>query len=77
MENMGGAWGSYSVMGPDGFTQNELPHELNHIWQSRAFGDIFLPNYALQGINAALQDRNIWGFIFNRNFFEGQAEVGW
>ena len=64
MEYMGGAWGPYSVMGPDGFTQQSLPHEMHHIWQSRAFGDTFLLHYGMQGISGALLGRNIWHAIF-------------
>ena len=73
MEYMGGAWGPYSVMGPDGFTQRELPHEMHHIWQSRAFGDRFLFHYGLQGISGAFIGRSFWDFILDYNYFEGQA----
>ena len=73
MENMGGAWGPYSVMGPDGFTQQNLQHEMHHIWQSRVFGDTFLLHYGLQGIVASIQGRSIVDFILEKNFFESQA----
>ncbi|WP_226995286.1 hypothetical protein, partial [Candidatus Symbiothrix dinenymphae] len=75
MEYMGGAWGPYSVMGPDGFTNTPrtLQHEMHHIWQSRAFGDTFLLHYGLQGISGALIGRDFWHSIFEYNYFERQA----
>ena len=73
MEKMGGAWGPYSVMGPDGFTQQNLQHEMHHIWQSRVFGDTFLLHYGLQGIVASIQGRSLVDFILEKNFFESQA----
>jgi len=76
MEYMGGAWGPYSVMGPNGpnnFTQNELSHEMHHIWQSRSLGDIFILNYGLQGIDAVLRGKSFSEFIFEMNYFETQA----
>jgi hypothetical protein len=76
MEYMGGAWGPYSVMGPDGFTQQSLPHEMHHIWQSRAFGDTFLLHYGLQGISGALLGRSLWDFILEYNYFETQGYGG-
>ncbi|WP_291528454.1 FG-GAP-like repeat-containing protein [Bacteroides sp. UBA939] len=76
MEYMGGAWGPYSVMGPDGFTQESLSHEMHHIWQSRAFGDRFLLHYGLQGISGALLGGNIWDFILRKNYFETQGYGG-
>jgi hypothetical protein len=60
-------------MGPDGFTQSELPHEMHHIWQSRSLGDTFLLHYGLQGINSWLSGDS---FIGSSNFFEGQAYEG-
>lgn len=35
-----------------------LPHELHHLWQSRALNDLFLLNYGLQGLNALLLKGN-------------------
>jgi RHS repeat-associated protein len=73
MEKMGGAWGPYSVMGPDGFTQSVLGHEMHHIWQSRSMGDTFLLHYGLQGVFSWLMGGN---FIGETNYFEGQAYEG-
>ncbi len=73
MELMGGAWGPYSVMGPEAWTMQNLQHEMHHIWQSRAFGDSFLLHYGLQGISGALISKNIWHAIFELNHFESQA----
>jgi hypothetical protein len=56
MEYMGGAWGPYSVMGPDGFTQSVLGHEMHHIWQSRSLGDTYLLNYGLAGVSSFLMN---------------------
>ena len=73
MEHMRGIWGPYSVMGPDGWTQQSLQHEMHHIWQSRAFGDSFLLHYGLQGISASMMGRSLSEFIYEMNFFETQA----
>jgi RHS repeat-associated protein len=73
MEKMGGAWGPYSVMGPEKWTNSNLQHEMHHIWQSRSLGDTFLLHYGLQGISGALLGRNIWHAIFGLNYFEAQA----
>ena len=73
MEKMGGAWGPYSAMGPDGWTQQSLQHEMHHIWQSRAFGDTFLLHYGLHGFVASIQGKSPIDFIFVRNYFEAQA----
>jgi hypothetical protein len=45
-------------------------HELHHLWQSRAFNDVYLLNYALQGINALLTGG---GFVTNYNYYEDMA----
>lgn len=60
-------------MGPDGFTQQNLQHEMHHIWQSRVFGDTFLLHYGLQGIVVSIQGRSLVDFILEKNFFESQA----
>jgi hypothetical protein len=73
MEYMGGAWGPYSVMGPDGWTQQSLQHEMHHIWQSRSLGDTFLLHYGLQGIAASISGRSLTEFIYKMNYFETQA----
>ncbi|GHV72559.1 hypothetical protein FACS1894201_02480 [Bacteroidia bacterium] len=73
MEKMGGAWGPYSVMGPEEWTNQSLQHEMHHIWQSRSLGDTFLLHYGLQGISGALLGKNIWQAIFELNYFETQA----
>ena len=46
------------------------PHELHHLWQSRAFGDMFLPNYILQGLEAKMIGGS---FLEEYNYFEDQA----
>jgi hypothetical protein len=45
-------------------------HELHHLWQSRAFNDVYLLNYALQGINAMLMGGR---FIEDYNYYEDVA----
>ena len=74
---MGGAWGPYSVMGPQDWTRNSLSHEMHHIWQSRSFNVNsiannfgFLSNYGLQGVNATLMGSS---FIGDANYFETLA----
>ena len=49
------------------------PHELHHLWQSRAFGDVFLLNYILQGVDAWAMGGS---FIEDCNYFEDQANGG-
>ena len=44
-----------------------LPHELHHLWHSRALNDLFLLNYGLQGLNALLLKGN---FVNERNYYE-------
>ena len=44
-----------------------LPHELHHLWQSRALNDLFLVNYGIQGLNALLLKGN---FVDERNYYE-------
>lgn len=46
-------------------------HELHHLWQSRAFNDLFLLNYGLQGINALLLKGN---FVKERNYYEDYVD---
>jgi RHS repeat-associated protein len=45
-------------------------HELHHLWQSRAFNDVYLLNYALQGINALLMGGK---FVEDYNYYEDVA----
>lgn len=45
-------------------------HELHHLWQSRAFNNLYLMNYGLQGINAILMGGN---FLNKYNFYEDVA----
>jgi len=70
MERMPGAWGPYAVMGPEWLVRSELPHEMHHIWQSRAFGDTFLLHYGMAGVNAMLSTRRRASFILEANFWE-------
>ena len=42
-------------------------HELHHLWQSRAFNDVFLLNYGLQGLNSIIIKGS---FIENGNYYE-------
>jgi hypothetical protein len=44
--------------------------ELHHLWQSRAFNDVYLLNYGLQGINALLMGGS---FLENYNYYEDVA----
>lgn len=46
-------------------------HELHHLWQSRAFNDLFLLNYGLQGINALLLKGN---FVKERYYYEDYVD---
>lgn len=47
------------------------PHELHHLWQSRAMGNKFLLHYALQGINSLLQKKY---FTSDGNYYEDFIE---
>jgi len=69
-------FGAHSVMGNSNFFKDPTmyPHELHHLWQSRAFGDRFLLNYGFQGISSFFLGRD---FIGGYNFFEGQAYGGY
>ena len=42
-------------------------HELHHLWQSRAFNDVFLLNYGLQGFNALLMGGSL---VDKFNYYE-------
>lgn len=42
-------------------------HELNHLWQSRAMGDTFIPNYISNGIIAYMMGGS---FVEYFNFYE-------
>ena len=65
-------FGAHSVVGNSGLFNDPTmyPHELHHLWQSRAFGDKFLLNYGLQGIGAMLMGGS---FLKEYNYFEDQA----
>lgn len=65
-------FGAHSVIGNSALFANPTlyPHELHHLWQSRAFGDMFLLNYGLQGIGAMLMGGS---FLKKYNYFEDQA----
>jgi RHS repeat-associated protein len=65
-------FGAHSVIGNSALFQDPTlyPHELHHLWQSRAFGDMFLLNYGLQGIGAMLMGGS---FLKEYNYFEDQA----
>lgn len=49
------------------------PYKLQHLWQSRAFGDTFLLNYILQGADAVSMKG---AFLKEFNYFEDQAYGG-
>jgi RHS repeat-associated protein len=66
-------FGAHAVIGNSNL-KNLYSHELHHLWQSRAFGDMFLLNYGLQGIDAVLMGDS---FLENYNFFETQADTGY
>ncbi len=65
-------FGAHSVIGNSALFQDPTlyPHELHHLWQSRAFGDMFLPNYILQGLEAKMIGGS---FLEEYNYFEDQA----
>lgn len=44
-----------------------ISHEMHHVWQSRSMGDMFMPNYILQGINSWLYGN---GFVEAPNWYE-------
>ena len=46
-------------------------HELNQLWQSRAFNNVYLLNYGLQGINALFMGGK---FADHYNYYE---DVAW
>ena len=62
-------FGAHAVIGNSNLS-NLYGHELHHLWQSRAFGDMFLLNYGLQGIGAMLMGGS---FLSTYNYFEDQA----
>ena len=68
-------FGAHSVIGNSKLFNNPIlyPHELHHLWQSRAFGDVFLLNYILQGVDAWAMGGS---FIEDCNYFEDQANGG-
>ena len=65
-------FGAHSVIGNSALFEDPTlyPHELHHLWQSRAFGVMFLLNYGLQGIGAMLMGGS---FLKEYNYFEDQA----
>ncbi|MCD7935624.1 MAG: FG-GAP-like repeat-containing protein [Tannerellaceae bacterium] len=65
-------YGAHAVFTHDFTDLDTYKHELHHLWQSRSFGDVFLLNYALQGINAELLG-NGCSFLIAGNYFEDQA----
>jgi hypothetical protein len=72
----GGTWGAHSILyRTDQYDQDLISHELHHIWQSRAFGDAYLANYAGQGLLGLLMGRP-FSFVnsaLHPNYFENQA----
>lgn len=80
LRGSGAAWGPYAVFGYANDFIKDISlytHELHHIWQSRAMGDVFLFNYALQGLYAGLLKKYYGSFLFNAiyksNYFETQG----
>lgn len=49
----------------------DVIYHIHHLWQSRAFNDLFLLNYGLQGINALLLKGN---FVKERNNYEDYVD---
>jgi hypothetical protein len=54
---MASGFSPYVVTGNSKVTGEIYPHELHHVWQSRAMGDMFAPNYVTNGL---------YGMILNR-----------
>lgn len=70
-------FGAYGVLGTselfkyiEGMGGSILGHELHHLWQSRALGNNFLPDYALHGVAALLMGANP---LKEANYFESIA----
>jgi len=63
-------FGAHAIIGNSNL-ENVYSHELHHLWQSRAFGDMFLLNYGLQGIGAMLMKGG--SFLKEYNYFEDVA----
>ena len=68
------AWGSFAVFGNNNLyppTESKYSdlysHELHHLWQSRAMGVIFIPNYVSHGLTSLIGRGN---FIETMNFYE-------
>ena len=59
-------FGAHTVMG-NSYLYRAYGHELHHLWHSRAFNDLFLLNYGLQGLNSLLLKGN---FIEDMNYYE-------
>lgn len=71
-------FGAHSVIGNSNLFNADYDiysHELHHLWQSRAFGNAFVFNYVLQGIEAVsmggsfLEKYNYFEDIANRRFW--------
>ena len=68
------AWGSFAVFGNNNLyppTESKYSdlysHELHHLWQSRAMGEIFIPNYVAHGLTSLIGRGD---FIEKMNFYE-------
>lgn len=69
----GGAMGAHAIMGSQKDVKRWHSHELHHIWQSRALGDMFIPTYVMQGISAVLYGTDFIDAVYDVNYFEAQA----
>jgi hypothetical protein len=73
LENYGGAWGAHVIKGPERTVNSVYDHEMTHVWQSRALGDMYLAHYAGQGLLSSI----ISGSFINpsSNYFELMADI--
>ncbi|MBO7499362.1 MAG: hypothetical protein J6T64_09290, partial [Bacteroidaceae bacterium] len=65
-------FGAHAIIGNKNL-YGVIGHELHHLWQSRAYGDNYVLNYGLQGIDAFLNTGLLSSIISNDNYFERQA----
>ena len=62
--------GAYAILGDSRPTNRFLNHELTHIWQSRSFGNSFLPVWLMQGLRSKLAGK---AFAHGINYIEQQG----
>lgn len=66
------ATGAHTVLSTANPTSSLLAHEFNHIWYSRALGDLFIANYFFQGVFPAIMGED----QYFGNYFERIGEFG-